>query len=605
MWTETDLIEIIHEFPAVANEALHAIQQGDGKPPDLDSFNAAAAVLNTDAAELCVNLLQSTGFSDAFVQALLARGIEVDTDVPENARINLAGMADFLQRARTFRCRVEVDDTFRGTGCLVGPGLVLTAWHVVRVQGPGVEQNPEPKVTVVLADGSKHPAGVPPSYASPCGDREWINEAPHADSDVLDRHDVALLALRTPAARHLGFAHLPPVPPAVVSRSKLYLLDFPKGQDEQLGEGTTWKIRKVTARMRHDIETAEGSSGGACFNSRFELFGLHQGRQQRGPGRNGGKLDDGRLVPLSLFAADVAELIGKDIAPLELWHLDGENSQLVIGRDLFVSAVAAAGQDDSRVRGVRVKRRNVSSGDETGLGFSYRILNELLLRRGGEHLAVRIPLDEPVSDLVSDIFQRVQSAGVAMNAIPSPGGVDPGQAAAEAAARDQANRLAAAVNEAATKTGRTVWFFVDNPSVPLSEPARLHLEGFVASCLVQPRIRLVIAGLETLPLAGLEFSGPDAARADGPPADGGSGPPGLVVDYVGGFTRQDVLNCLTRAAESLAGQADQQSIEAMTQVALVGSEKFNGVYRDATLSTVVTRLQPYLQVLRESAGTTI
>jgi hypothetical protein len=188
-----------------------------------------------------------------------------------------------------------------------------------------------------------------------------------------------------------------------------------------------------------------------------------------------------------------------------------------------------------------------------------------------------------------------------MPAVRPPGRVEPGQAAAEAAARDQAHQLAVAVNQAATTTGRLVWFFVDNPSVPLSEQARLQLEGFVASGLVQPRIRLMIAGLETLPLAGLEFSSPAAAREERPSVDGASAT-GFVVDYVGGFTSQDVLNCLTRAANSLIGQADPRRIEAVTALALGNLSSFNGVYGDSDLITVVTRLQPYLQELRELAG---
>ncbi|GAA1553069.1 trypsin-like peptidase domain-containing protein [Kribbella sancticallisti] len=589
MWTEEDLIEIIHRFPAVADEALQAVQQGEGTPLTLDAFEAAAAVLQTDAAELCIGQLVAKGLLDGFAQALRARGLEIDTTAAVSDRINFEGMSDFLERAKTFRCRVEVDDTFRGSGCLVGPGLVLTAWHVVRVQGPGIVQNPEPKVSVTLADGSTHQAAVPPSYASPCGDDEWRSLSPRSDADVLDRHDVALLALRTPAARHLGFARIPAVVPPAASRSKLYLLDFPMGQDKQLGEGTTWKIRSVSARLRHDIKTGSGSSGGACFNSSYELFGLHQGGH--GKGRNG---KYGRLVPLSLFIDDLAALITTDIAPTGLWHLDGQSSQLVIGRDLFVSAVAEAGKETTRVRGIRVKRRNVAGGDETGLGFSHRMLNELLLRRGGEHLLVRIPLDEPVADLISDISQRIQAAGVAATLVPSPGGVDPAQAAPEAAARDQASRLAAAVNEAAAELGRTVWLFVDTPSVPLPEPARLHLEGLVAACLAQPRIRLVIAGLETMPLAGLEFSAPEAAAVDGPP--------GMVVDYVGGFTRDDLLNCLTRAAEELSGEVDAGGIGDQADLALLGLDDFNGVYGDPDLSTVVARLQPYLTLLRRRGG---
>jgi hypothetical protein len=140
-----------------------------------------------------------------------------------------------------------------------------------------------------------------------------------------------------------------------------------------------------------------------------------------------------------------------------------------------------------------------------------------------------------------------------------------------------------------------VWFYFDNPTVPLSESARLAFEGFVDAALVQPHLRLVIAGFETLPLPGLEF-----ASASPPEGDRS---PGLVVEFIGGFRRADVLNELTRASRELRGQeVDLTQLGAFADAALVNLQDFNGVYGDELLTTVTDRLRPALQVLKQPGG---
>ncbi|MFC5857876.1 hypothetical protein [Agromyces flavus] len=76
MWDDDELIEVIHASPAVVDDALRAIQQDGGAAPiDLDAFTAAAGVLGTDPARLCVDQLRARGLLAAFQAALLARGI--------------------------------------------------------------------------------------------------------------------------------------------------------------------------------------------------------------------------------------------------------------------------------------------------------------------------------------------------------------------------------------------------------------------------------------------------------------------------------------------------------------------------------------------------
>jgi len=216
-------------------------------------------------------------------------------------------------------------------------------------------------------------------------------------------------------------------------------------------------------------------------------------------------------------------------------------------------------------------------------------------RRGVGHTLVRVTLDEFVTDLVPEIQRRVRAAGLALPDPAASPGVSLGAAAPEGAARDRAATLAGTIEGEAAAAGLTVWLFFDNPSVAVAEPARLALEGFVAAALVQPHLRLVVAGFETVPLPGQEFPAPSAAL--------GAGPPGLVVEYLGGFTRSDVLDFLTRAGQDLTGQPPLPATIGQTADELLAPRPaFNGIYREADLETLVTGLRSRLR--RQNGGGT-
>jgi hypothetical protein len=574
VWERGEIEEVIREHPVAAANALAAVQLGETDPLTADGLAAAAGFLHRDPVGLWVDELLGRGALDAFAESLRAQGVPLDAPPPPDFgdHFDQDKLGRFAPRSKAFRCFVQVNGgATGGSGCLIGPSLVLTAWHVVAVKAPSLPQMPAPQVEVILSDGSKQDVVVPFRYESFCGDAEYENQAPRADSDVIDRNDVALLVMRRPAAAHLGYVRLPSTVPEPATKSSVALVHFPRGIDRGLGIGRISKIRKVTARWQHDITSEAGSSGGAFFGRDLELAGLHQGKWEGA----------GRLVPLSRFIADLRPFVEADIAPRTLWSLDGtENGALVVGRDLFFDAIAEAGGDGSRVRGLRIKRRDLSAGT-TGLAFSYEILARLLIRRGPGHTSVRITMDGFATDLVEEIADRVRSAGLPVQAPAAPPGVSSGTAAPEAVARDRATTLAGTIEGAAAAAGRIVWLFFDNPSAAFSEPARLAFEGFVAAALVQPHLRLVIAGFETVSLPGQEFTAPSAAL--------GAGPPGLVVEYLGGFRRSDVLDFLTRALEDLTGrQPTLATIDQIADEALGSLESFNGIYPEAGLETVVT-----------------
>jgi hypothetical protein len=475
-----------------------------------------------------------------------------------------------------------VNGNIHGSGFLIGPNLVLTAWHVIAVTRPSEAEDPTvpaPRITVRFEDGTNLDAAVPPSWASLCADSEFDGKAPRSDAEVAGLHDVALLRVSRPVAAWLGYGDLPAT--ASVPEGSMFLAHLPKGVDRGLGNGSFRKIPNVNARWGHrGITTDEGSSGGACFGTDLLLAGVHQGRLGEG----------GRLIPVSQFLDEIRPLVEEATRPRSIWSLNGApDGTLVIGRDRFFDGVAAAGTETTRVRGVHIKRRDIRDGT-TGLGFSYDILAQLLERRGIEQKLVRIPFDSLMADLGEDISRRTELVGVVVPSLPQQTGVDPGQAALEGATRKAADDLARVVNAAAEAAGVTVWYFFDNPSVAMPEQARLYLEGFVAAGLLQPRLRLVMCGFETLQLAGIEFS--DVGIA------GGDGAPGLAVEWLGGFKIADILSFLALAAKDLTGTVNQTVIEQIAKRVLLPLEKqrFGGVYPASSLMEVKKALLPDLQL---------
>lgn len=574
------ILQAIRENAVDAAAALEAAQSGD-KPLTVASIDALARLAHRDPAEFWLEQLKENGLVTAFIAALGARGVALGAEVLDDplGTIPTERLIPFLAKAQSFRCRIFKDEAFAGSGVLVGPSLVLTSWHVISKADPGEPQEPPPKLEVVLADDQKLRAKVPAAFQSECGVAEYRGNAPLRDSDVENRHDVALLELTQPAAAHLGHVSLA-APTQPRARSRVVLVHFPRGVKKVIDFGEAGKIRNVTARRRHNVDTEDGSSGGACFNENLEFIGVHQGRFDK----------TRRFVPAELFVDDVLEFVSKDVAPTTLWSLDGTpTGPLVVGRNPFFRAVAAAGDPTGRVRGVRIKRTDLDA-TSTGLAFSHDILQQLLARRGPDHRLLRIELDQVINDLVAGIRSRARLIGLA---VPEPlvdeAAVAPGQAPPETTIKNRAENLAAALEAAAATIGSTVWVFVDNPSVLLSEASRLTIESFVGAALSKPHLRLVIAGLETASLPGAEFLGP-------PTADGDRST-GLIVDFIGEFRRADILDLLTVASLELTGDVDGAKLGAWVDTAVVGLANTNGLYDPTLLPEVVSRLRTALQVL--------
>ncbi len=298
-----EILEAIRAHAAEAADALAAVQLGSGIDPTLtaDSIGAAAGLLSRNREELWMEQLTRHGLVTAFVGALQARGVAIGEDAladPDGA-IDIDRLATFLPRAKAFRCRILKNGAVAGSGVLVGPSLVLTSWHVIAVSPPGQPQEPVPTLSVLLSDDTKQSARVPAKFESECGDAEFAHTGRVRDLEVVDRNDVALLAMDRPAAMHLGFVPIEPHAPTPHSKSRVVLVHFPEGHDVGIDFGLTHKIRNVSARWRHDVPTMGGSSGGACFNKDLQLLGVHQGQFD----------NTARFVPLERFVDSVLALV--------------------------------------------------------------------------------------------------------------------------------------------------------------------------------------------------------------------------------------------------------------------------------------------------------
>lgn len=578
MYVPEDLEAAVREHPLEASDALAAIQIGDERPPlDAEGLNAAARTFLSDRGEFWVQRLDERQLLPAFARALTARGLEIDLgeDPIEITGVPPEVAKAFIDRAAQFRCRIIREGAVSGSGVLVGPSTVLTAWHVVGPAAPYSPQGPIPALEVLLSDGRRLRATL--AEGSPCSPDEFESRLPANDNAVNALHDVALLRLSEPAGAQFGYATVsdPPVP--YRRPGPLLLVHYPNGVDGGLGEGVTERIRGLRARVGHTVVSADGSSGGGCFDTRRLLVGVHQGRRPD---------NRGRFVPIERFTDLIRRAIAADAAPPAMWSLDGTpRSPLVIGRTDFLSAYAAA-LAPGPVRGIRVRRTDPLA-DAAGLPFSHEMLVGLAARDQGQRV-VRVSFADRSPDVAETILRRLRDEGLAAGQARERPGVATGESAPEAVGADVGKRAALLADQAAAAAGLTLWLFIDEPETAFGDRQRATLEGFIAQALRLGSLRLVVAGYEAAPIPGTEYE-PGSAPT--------SGAPGLMVEYVAGFDRRDAASTLELAAAAAGAQLNAVARDAAVEAALAGRPEVNGVFAPWLAADAAEALRPFVAAM--------
>jgi hypothetical protein len=209
-----------------------------------------------------------------------------------------------LWRERLFNlegrvCRMEVGNSARGTGFLVGPDTVLTNYHVVRE----VIENPALAPTIkcrfdyrVLPNGTKSDGTVVSLHGTewlvdwtPYTAAEAAND-PDATLPTIDQLDFALLKLEhaigsepltagTESSVQRGWIPLPEIAPLITTDPPMpiLILQHPNKEPLKLAVDTAGvlKVYDNGTRIRYATNTEPGSSGSPCFDIDWKLIALH------------------------------------------------------------------------------------------------------------------------------------------------------------------------------------------------------------------------------------------------------------------------------------------------------------------------------------------
>jgi hypothetical protein len=198
-------------------------------------------------------------------------------------------------------CRVQAgsgDSLQYGTGCLVGPDLVLTAYHVV---GSAIANQGSLRGISLLFDFKQLPNGETVNPGTVCftRERQGLVAASPAEPDAggttgTDALDYALLRVAgspgsepiggdraEPGAPQRGWITVPRRPFDVVPGSALYILQYALGGPLQVAFSTNGVIGmdSTGTRLRYKANTVSGSSGAPCFDANWELVAIHEGSQ--------------------------------------------------------------------------------------------------------------------------------------------------------------------------------------------------------------------------------------------------------------------------------------------------------------------------------------
>jgi hypothetical protein len=192
-------------------------------------------------------------------------------------------------------CQILSQGRPLGTGFLVGPDLVLTAYHLV--EHADAESNLACRFDYRVAADSTVFAGI----TVPVLQEGWlVDYSSYAQTDLSEEPteilpgenqlDYALLRLerrlaeepltqgaQAPDARHRGFLPLPDIDPEVILDASLLILQYPRGQPLKVAMDTSpalaWNANGT--RLRYRTQTEAGSSGAPCFDFEWNLLALH------------------------------------------------------------------------------------------------------------------------------------------------------------------------------------------------------------------------------------------------------------------------------------------------------------------------------------------
>ena len=422
-----------------------------------------------------------------------------------------------ILKARRRLCRiVSIDDAGKpvsGTGFLIGPGTVLTNWHVVsHVPHPlprkgrlwvqfdfsettGLEDADSSVFDVsenwLIARGEDAPL-EPPDAADYWWDdfnlrKDWLDS-------VADRLDFAVLRLDGVPGLQRGWYTLPKrraLPGAV------WAVHHPSENGQTLTRGTEQLQAGARRphRFFHDASTVQGSSGGLLLDETGEVAGLHyMGLKATRPPANPGERTKAVNVAITLTAIHrQLDRAGKlaDIAEAGVLRpfrgcLDGRHP--VFGRKGFLDDLKTLFDGEKQIMRIEVDP-DATALRRPGKSFSVDILRALF--RGPEHHHILFR----ASDMAVDAYSMAANTlgSFAEDLVPTL------PAAPETTTPAYVRQLVGAVAQAIRErlSDQIVWIVLDD--LDRSDLSNASGREFLATIYNQiqqmPDVRVVLIGL--------------------------------------------------------------------------------------------------------------
>ena len=407
-------------------------------------------------------------------------------------------------RARARLCKVEVAKegnpaAVTGTGFLVGPSTVLTAFHVVASLVDEAANAPKPGSERQLRVRFDHATGRRETVEYKVSE-SWLvaSSRPHAaeittsqelaelvspagDVDLRGSLDYAVIAVAGSPGSERGYFDLgSAVEPQV--GGTIHLFQHPMGVQQRQTSGTFTGFRDPASKERvdHTANAVTGSSGGLLLNADYALVGLHQGAHGE------------PVVNTGISALAIRDdVLAKGANVLDSKYVQAsrvaDDSRPILGRLSCQEWVRRTSKPLVRVRPVTGSK---------GVSFTLEIMRACLPE--SEHVIQSVRVLELDSDAMSTASMLLARLGVDAADLPTEGDANTSRGA-------WLGQLVAAFGARVQDThrGHTVWLVIDD----LEKKEHTIPDGSVRDFLSElynqsatfTNLRIVLLGMTDVP----------------------------------------------------------------------------------------------------------
>ena len=495
-------------------------EEGEGKCADefkvleqllLEDQTASQAAFDQAARqgwlpELCIRLKNVDGFkpingaAEKVLSIQLQSVLEPRVGFSDNYEVTQGGLTA-LRRV----CRVEVESehgTNFGTGFLVGPQAILTAWHVI---SPLLDEHGNAlagsasRLNVQFDHVGRAYSVLDVKVAeqwlvafSPCHDSEKPGHPPvDLEKDPPEGFDqcldYAVIRLNKMVGRLRGFYKLDAQhkPCFTGPGARLTLYQHPDGKKMHMAMGFGLKLwpDKHETRLHHEVNALHGSSGGLLVDAYFKPVALHQCGIRYGEKSMNGAIPTACIAAKS--GAVLEDMVGLD--PVWRTSLDHEP---ILGRRAFQERIQEC-LPQGKKQIIAVTGKTVMA--RSGRSMSLEILRAVL-KDSAQYTIVTFPSQDLGIEARAFAEELLRRIGADADDRPLPD-VGEGDTSMNAWVKsilfpEFADRFNA------RKAGQQLWLVIEDLDVrPLtSGPVQHFLEQVCRDIGTMPLLRIVMLG---------------------------------------------------------------------------------------------------------------